>query len=115
MDETVETTNRGFSIINFRDHNGVECSIQQSSAIDLSADRDAGGSFLWLGCNRADPKYFVPHGDPAWRPVEMPKDYVANTRMHLTRENVAMLIYQLQSWLDTGEFVGDGGVYPPTQ
>lgn len=110
MDEKVETTNRGFSVIDFTDHNGVECSLQQSSAIDLSEDCDAGGSFLWLGCNKAEPKYFVPNGNPSWRPVEMPKDYVANTRMHLDRKHAAMLIRQLQSWLDTGDFAGTDDV-----
>lgn len=66
-----------------------------------------GSSCVWLGCDDADPKYFVPNGDPAWRPVEMPKEYIANTRMHLDRKSVEMLIAHLQSWLETGTFADD--------
>lgn len=114
LDESeVQTTNRGFEIVEFTDHNGVECSIQQSSAIDMSTPDgldNPGSSLLWLGCNRADPQYFVPYGDPPWRPVEMPEQYVANTRMHLNRSQVAALIEQLQSWLETGEFSDNNNI-----
>lgn len=106
----METTKRGFEFVRFRDHNGVECSLQQSSAIDLEAD-DAwdspGSSLIWLGCNAADPKYFVPNGNPSWRSVEMPAEYVANTRMHLNREQVQKLIAHLENWLSTGAFHDD--------
>jgi hypothetical protein len=101
----VKTTNRGFEILNFRDHNGIKCSLQQSSAIDFQSGGSLdhpGSSLIWLGCDNADPKYFVPNGNPAWRPVEMPEEYVANTRMHLNREGVEMLITHLQNWLKTG-------------
>lgn len=101
----METTNRGFEIVNFSDHNGVECSLQQSSAIDISASNELdhpGSSLLWLGCNNAEPKYFVPNGNPSWRPVEMPETYVANTRMHLNRQQVIELVTHLQTWLETG-------------
>lgn len=105
-----ETTNRGFEVVNFADYNGVECSIQQSSAVDLYAAGSldhAGSSLLWLGCNDADPKYFVPNGDPPWRPVEMPETYVANTRMHLNRKQVIDLVTHLQAWLETGSLKVD--------
>lgn len=98
----VEKTQREFEIVNFTDHNGVGCSLQQSSAVDLSHEGDAGSSFLWLGCDDADPKYFVPNGNPSWRPVPMPDTYVANTRMHLDRKQVIDLVTHLQAWLETG-------------
>lgn len=100
-------TERGFGVVSFKDHNGVECSLQQSSAIDMDSDdglEHPGSSFIWLGCDRADPQYFVPNGDPSWRPVPMPDQYIANTRMHLGREEVKMLIGCLQGWLATGVF-----------
>lgn len=103
----METTNRGFQIVKFKDANGVECSLQQSSAVDLNRDDalgNPGASFIWLGCNNADPKEFVPGGDPSWQPVPMPGTYIANTRMHLNAEQVRTLINNLQSWLDTGAF-----------
>lgn len=103
--ETV--TDRGFERIDFNDHNGIGCSLQQSSALDPHAPGSLdhpGSSLLWLGCNDADPRCFVPNGDPAWRRVEMPDRYIANTRMHLNRAQVQMLIGYLQSWLDSGSF-----------
>lgn len=105
-----ETTNRGFQIVRFKDANRVECTLQQSSAIDLSRDgtmESPGSSFIWLGCNDADPQEFVPNGDPSWRPIQMPETYVANTRMHLNTEQVKMLIASLESWLETGTFDRD--------
>lgn len=107
MADVVEMTKRGFERIEFTDHNGVACSLQQSSAIDFHApgsmDRP-GSSLLWLGCNDANPRYFVPNGDPSWRSVVMPEQYVANTRMHLNRKQVEALVTQLQAWLETGFF-----------
>lgn len=54
---------------------------------------------MWLGCNDANPRVLVP--GQSWQPVKMPADYLADTRMHLNREQVAALIAHLQSWLDT--------------
>lgn len=100
-------TNRGFERVDFTDHNGVACSLQQSSAVALDQE-DAlerpGTSLVWLGCNDADPQYFIPNGNPSWRPVQMPESYIANTRMHLNAGQVRMLIENLQSWLESGSF-----------
>jgi hypothetical protein len=92
----VEPTSRGFDRIDFKDHYGVECSIQASS---LAIYGKPGTSALWLGCNDANPRVLVP--GQSWQPVKMPADYLADTRMHLNREQVAALIAHLQSWLDT--------------
>lgn len=92
----VENTERGFERLEFTDRYGVKCSLQQSSLATEEA--------IWLGCNEANPQVFVPNGEPSWRPVPMPDEYVADTRMHLTREQVEGLMFHLQSWLDTGSF-----------
>lgn len=108
--EKTGVTGRGFALVTFRDHNNIECSLQQSGVVDLDAEgglEHPGSSCVWLGCDDADPQEFVPFGDPSWRPVKMPKDYIANTRMHLDRAQVAMLISHLQNWLATGSFVDD--------
>lgn len=91
------TTERGFELVEFKDSKGVECSIQQSSIATEEA--------IWFGCDDADPQIFVPFSDPAWRKLEKPahaQDWVFNTRMHLTREQVAELLPILQKFVDTG-------------
>ena len=89
----VEHTERGFARAEFTDLYGVKCSLQKSS---LATD-DA----IWLGCNDADPRQLV-YGQ-GWVPVAMPEEYVANTRMHLSREQVAELLPLLQRFVETGE------------
>lgn len=96
MLSAVEETGRGFEIVKFTDRYGAECSLQQSSLASEAA--------IWLGCDDADPKMFIPNGNPSWRSIPMPEGYIANTRMHLTRPQVEALIEHLQSWLDTGSF-----------
>ncbi len=89
----VKQTSRGFGIIKFDDNNGVHCSLQKSS----SALEDK----IWLGCDDAEPKVLVP--GEGWKPIEMPGDYIANTRMHLTREQVAELLPHLQRFVASGD------------
>lgn len=93
-----QITNRGFGLVEFIDSKGVPCSIQQSS----SAEEEA----IWIGCDDADPKYFIPYGNPSWRKLEKPElatYWVFNTRMHLTREQVEEIIPILQKFVETGE------------
>lgn len=91
-DGEVTTTGRGFQVIRFTDRNGEPCSLQQSSAFDLSAEDgvpDAGASFVWLGCdNNAKPHL----------------GHELSPRMHLTRKQVSVLVRHLVAWLETGEF-----------
>jgi hypothetical protein len=89
----VRKTSRGFDRLDFADCYGVMCSLQKSSLADADA--------IWLGCNEGSPQYLVP--GEGWQPVSMPKDTVINTRMHLTREQVAELLPYLQRFVDTGE------------
>lgn len=83
----VESTTRDFEVISFRDHNGEECSLQQSSITDLQ--NDAGATAVWLGCD----KNAAPHMGHEMSP-----------RMHLNREQVIELVTHLQAWLETGSF-----------
>ena len=70
----VETTERGFGIINFTDRLGKQCSVQESSAI-IDDDRP-GASALWIG--------------------------TGNNRMHLTRAQVIELSSHIDTWISTG-------------
>jgi len=86
-------TSRGFAKTTFADQHGVECSLQKSSV----ATEDC----IWLGCNDANPRVLIQGA--GWVPWPMPKEYVADTRMHLTREQAAFLAERLQRFADTGE------------
>lgn len=96
----VAHTGRGFSKIEFTDRYDVACSLQKSSL----AFEDA----IWLGCNDANPRKLIP--GKGWLPVEMPTEYIADTRMHLTSEQVAWLLPILQQFVATGEVAA-----PPAQ
>lgn len=86
----VKRTPRGFQYVEFLDRNDVDCGLQQSSAIgeyDDAMDRP-GSSFVWLG----------------------PNHMTEQTRMHLSRTDVAALIETLGRWLDRGTFICDDEV-----
>lgn len=88
----INQTDRGFTRIEFTDRYNVACSLQESSLATEEA--------IWLGCNKAEPRVLVEgHG---WQPIEMPTGYVANTRMHLTRDMVRELLPHLQRFVDEG-------------
>lgn len=93
----IGTTNRGFSIIEFEDANGEACSLQKSS---LATD-----DCVWLGCKEIGLKHFIAYR--GWEDVPTPHTqadhWVANNRMHLNREQAAMLASLLQRFAETGE------------
>lgn len=113
-------TNRGFSVVMFQDASGLECSLQQSSAIE---DNDAaldnpGSSLIWLGVDDCKPQIMksqakalgveLPSGDlTGWMSYPIPDEVLITTRMHLSREQAKGLIARLQSWLETGTFERD--------
>ena len=74
-----EVTGRGFKVLTFKDHYGIECSLQASSA--------------WID--------FV--GDTEIKNVELPS-VIVNTRMHLNRKQVKALVKHLNNWLEKGNF-----------
>jgi hypothetical protein len=88
----VGKTSRGFAIVTFKDRYGIDCSLQKSSLATEEA--------IWFGCDKADPKELVPGG---WKSIPMPDVYVANTRMHLTQDQVRELLPFLQKFVETGE------------
>lgn len=97
MKKTV--TNRGFSRVDFKDRDGVECSIQKSS---LATD-DA----IWFGANKLGVQEFK--AGEGWKDRvdldehTMEHHFVGNNRMHLTRKQVAKLLPLLQNFVETGE------------
>jgi len=94
----LSVTNRGFHVVAFLDRNGEECSLQESS---LATEH-----CVWLGCDEIGLKKFTP--GKGWEDVELQQDHPygvthnANTRMHLTREQVAKLLPYLKRFVETG-------------
>ncbi len=98
------TTPRGFALIQFEDRYGHACSLQESS---LATERA-----IWLGIDDPDPKVMAIHAvgvgvetteTTGWVPYPLPSAVSLNTRMHLTREQVASLLPALQHFVDTGD------------
>jgi hypothetical protein len=92
MEIEVGVTERGFERLVFEDRNGVKCSLQVSSLASEYA--------IWLGCNDADPKVLVP--GQGWKPFPLPDEAIANTRMHLTLDQVKQLLPFLRKFVRTG-------------
>lgn len=104
MNMTSGKTHHGFSTVRFEDHYGEKCSIQKSSL----ATEDA----IWFGCDNANPQIMArnsaAHGVTTsetcgWVPYPIPDDVLLNTRMHLTRDQVAELLPTLKHFAETGE------------
>jgi len=103
-----QTTDRGFKFGEFYDQYNNKCSIQQSSIADEPC--------IWLGVDDANPQILASKAKQfgleteettGWIPYPVPKDVLLSTRMHLSEENVKMLVGALQNWLDTGNFSKD--------
>ena len=88
----LDQTERGFSLGNFKDANGVECSIQDSSV--------ATEPMLWLGPNGPNPKVLV--FNEGWVPAEIPDGIECTTRMHLTSDQCVELVKVLNRFIETG-------------
>lgn len=91
-------TDRGFSISNFKDLYGMECSLQKSSL----ATQDA----IWLGVSDCKPKIMaskLKQGGTGWVDYPIPEDVLLSTRMHLSREQVQELLPYLVKFVETGE------------
>lgn len=87
-------TARGFLRADFKDGNGVDCSIQESSAAEQP--------YLWLGCNNPNPMSFPGNGT-GWHPYSLPDNVQCTTRMHLTQEQASALIPLLQRFIEQGD------------
>ncbi len=75
-------TSRGFELVEFKDINGDDCSLQQSSSMSVNA--------IWLGCEHE-----------TIHPVTGER---CGARMHLDRKLVKKLIIRLNNWLEFGSF-----------
>ena len=121
---TYNTTNRGFGRVEFTDRNGIECSIQCSSAIDFEAEgslENPGSGMLWLGVRDAGKTAQVMAVDAAkvgiqtnerygWIPFPIPDEVLLQDRMHLTRSQVRGLVKRLNHWLKHGDLALEGEV-----
>lgn len=87
-------TGRGFLRADFKDGNGYDCSIQESSAAE--------SAHLWLGVNDPNPVHFPANGT-GWHPYPLPENVQCTTRMHLTQEQAADLWPLLKRFAETGE------------
>lgn len=101
----IKKTARGFDLIEFKDSDGVNCTLQKSSS--------ALGDKIWLG-SKAEIKEFYPaprDTDESWFDVEdlsplkhRPQNEIhVFSRMHLTRKQVEKLLLHLQNFVKTGE------------
>lgn len=93
-DIDLRITGREFIRGDFKDGNGVACSIQESSAAEKP--------YLWLGCNEPNPQQFPGNGT-GWHPYALPDNVHCTTRMHLTQEHAAALIPLLQRFVEHGD------------
>lgn len=84
-------TNRGFTLIEFEDRNGIACSLQDSSI--------ATEPCIWLGSLDADPQIMGANG---WEEYRIPAGVLLHTRMHLGVEAVRSLLPMLQHFVAHG-------------
>jgi hypothetical protein len=89
------TNQRGFNFAEFIDSYGQKCSIQKSSA----ATRDC----IWLGIDKPKLTVFEDDSHGKYITTEMPKNFDVDSRMHLTIDEVKMLLPILQKFVETGE------------
>ena len=90
----LEPNGRGFLSGSFVDSNGSVCSIQKSSK--------ASGDFIWLGVS--NPKILITEDEVIGKYVEvdMPSNWTAKSRMHLSMEQARDLLPMLQKFADSG-------------
>lgn len=109
----IAPTHRGFICGEFKDANGQECSIQESSACCRTEKE---GSYLWLGIDDAKPvvmAFDAPRlgvettETTGWVPYPVPKEVLMHTRMHLSQRQVKELLPLLQYFAEHGELPTD--------
>lgn len=85
---------RGFSLLDFTDRYGIECSLQESSLATEGA--------IWFGVNESNTRYCVP--GEGWVPFKFPEglEVHSDTRMHLTQGQVKRLLPMLKHFEQTG-------------
>lgn len=88
----IKKTARGFNYTDFKDFNGVPCSMQASSV--------ATDNCIWLGADDIGLKQFK---NGYWGDVDTNENYIANNRMHLSQDQVKKLLPLLTHFALTGE------------
>lgn len=91
----IKKNQRGFKNGKFIDLYGEECSIQISS---LATDEA-----IWIGIDKQYLVVFEDENMGKYIETTLPKNWRVNTKMHLSREQVANLLYHLQKFVETGE------------
>jgi len=97
----IKHTQRGFGYIEFKEKYGLKCSLQKSSA----ASEDC----IWLGIDEVSIIGFNGTQSPTIKigNEEIKKAFnvsdITNSRMHLTKKQVAKLLPFLQKFVKTGE------------
>ena len=86
---------RGFLAGKFTDSYGNSCSIQKSS---LATD-----DCIWLGIDKPGLTVFENKDMGFYIKTELPENWVVDSRMHLSREQVAELLPALLRFVETGE------------
>jgi hypothetical protein len=104
----VTSNHRGFMFASFNDANGVECSIQESSAMCCDEKE---GSYLWLGVDDANPQIMASQAHKfgvqttettGWVPYPVPNEVSMTTRMHLTQRQIKKLLPLLKHFAKHG-------------
>ena len=91
-------TDRGFSLLEFKDYYGESCSLQKSSL--------AGEDAIWFGIDDAHPQILaskVIPGGTGWVRYDIPEDVLLHTRMHLTQAQVEALLPILMRFVAEGK------------
>lgn len=83
-------TNRGTSRLEFKDSDGVECSLQGPSDVP----------HIWLGCNSNRHKIFKP--GEGWCDLDLGEGVICSSGMHLTQDQIRELLPYLQRFANTG-------------
>lgn len=91
----LDQTSRGFNIANFTDRSNNVCSIQKSSL----ATEDA----IWLGIDKPKLTIFEPPTYGKYITMDMPANFMVDSRMQLTQEMVKELLPHLIKFAETGE------------
>lgn len=91
-------TNRGFSLYEFKDRGGNECSLQKSSI--------ATEQCIWLGANETIANIGMPWQKITEKEIKEKfnaNEIITNSRMHLTQKQVKKLLPILTKFAETGE------------
>ena len=91
----LERNNRGFENGKFVDVYNNQCSIQKSSS--------AMDDYIWLGIDNPKLTVFKDESMGQYLETTLPKTWMVDSRMHLSREQVAELLPILQKFVETGE------------